>query len=548
MYSLRPLLTRHFRGLRFKTTLLLAGVVLLSTGLSAFFCAHAASKLTREQARSRIRDVAHALAVSAVRPMSLHDHEALLGRAEGLIPDDGILYVAFADPAGRVLAGAQQAGGHLSKLLFDHATMIPVAPLDQAITIEDQATGPRLDFTYPVFASAQAADHDEKRPVLGFVRIGLSLGEVESDLTRLRESAAWVAVLIAALMIPVGFAVVHGVAAPLNRLRRAAEAIAAGKLHQRVAISRRDEIGDLAASFNAMADDLSRSHDELVRLNSELEDRVQSRTFQLTEVNRRLQDEVAEKDDFLRAVSHDLSAPLRNVSGMISVMQSRKSQSLPREAGDLLKRIDASVRNELELIDELLELCRIRTRRESSQRVDLDKEVRAIAAQFEFDLQGKGLTVQIERPLPVVFAEKIRMRQLWQNLIDNAIKYTDPARIVPGADTPCIRISWVDRPNFHEFRVADCGIGIAPRDRDRVFYVFRRARDGFVAKTSGKGVGLANCKSIVQNYQGRIWIESNQPHGSVFCFTLCKDRLVPAPRGGEASETDPLTTEPIGAE
>src|SRR5438552_8086287 len=88
-------------------------------------------------------------------------------------------------------------------------------------------------------------------------------------------------------------------------------------------------------------------------------------------------------------------------------------------------------------------------------------------------------------------------------------------------------VDWCERGDMYEFRILDNGIGIESRDRDRVFYVFRRAKNGFVAKTPGKGVGLANCKSIVQNYNGRIWVEPHPDGGSIFCFTLAKARLAP---------------------
>lgn len=540
----QPLPWSKLSRLRFKATAVLSGVVLVVSGLSASLYIRVASRVIHEQAASHVREVSKTLAISSSGPMMADDRMALLEVAEELIRSEGLQYIAFADPVGRILAGAQQGQGQLSRLLYNDGVTIPIAPLDEPLSIENGDNGPRLDNTYPVFVPGEAASDDVPQHVVGYVRIGLSMADAEQNLNTLARQAVWIACLIAFLMVPLSYGLANRLASPLKRLSAASAALASGNLGHRVRLNRCDEIGDLARSFNAMADDLSRSHNALVSLNAELEDRVLARTFQLTEVNRRLQDAVAEKEDFVRAVSHDLSAPLRNVTGMIDLLRDRQAQGLSSTALDLLGRIRNNVTHGLEMIEELLDLSRIRSRRDAMQRVDLDAEVRSVAAQFEFDLQSKGIELSIESPLPVVWAERLRMRQLWQNLIDNAIKYTDTSRADAGRGRPRIRIWWNDQHDTLEFRVADNGIGIAPRDRERVFYVFRRAKDGFVARTAGKGVGLATCKSIVQNYNGRMWIEANPAGGSVFCFALAKDRLVPpAPGRGDEEKNAALRAE-----
>ncbi|MEE8170700.1 MAG: ATP-binding protein [Phycisphaerae bacterium] len=512
--------------LRFRATAVLCSAVLIATALSAVLYVRVSHRVVIDQARSRVRSVARTLAIAATRPMQTADRAGLLLVASELVPERGIRYVAFADPTGSVLAGAQQGAGHLSQILYDDAQTIPISQLDQPMLVTDLESRPRLDITYPIFApTSPTSPVDEIRPVIGYTRIGLSLSDMEQQLATVTNQAVGIATLISLLAIPLGFGLVHRLVQPLQQLQEATREIAAGRLNCRVPLIRRDEIGDLAAAFNSMADDLERSHEELLRHKAELEDRVLARTFQVTEMNRRLQEEIAEKEDFVRAVTHDLSAPLRNVTGMVSLLREKYGGPLPEEAADLLVRLDRSVRHELELIEQLLELSRIRSRRGEVVLVDLDALVRVIAEQLQCDLSDSNITIELVGRLPVVTAEKMRMRQLWQNLIDNAIKYTDPSAPHLKDVAPTIRISAVERRDSFEFRVADRGIGIEPRDQERVFYVFRRARDGFVARTDGKGVGLASCKSIVQSYDGRIWVEPNPGGGSVFCFTLAKHAL-----------------------
>ena len=147
---------------------------------------------------------------------------------------------------------------------------------------------------------------------------------------------------------------------------------------------------------------------------------------------------------------------------------------------------------------------------------------------FECDFQSRGIQFIVESPLPTLRCEKPRLRQLFQNLIDNAIKYMGDGkpdasagirvrRICVGADV---------RDDEVDFYVRDTGAGIDPEDQESIFYVFRRGRSAAVRSVAGKGVGLASVKSIVETYQGNIWVESEVGQGSTFRFTINGKYLV----------------------
>ena len=116
--------------------------------------------------------------------------------------------------------------------------------------------------------------------------------------------------------------------------------------------------------------------------------------------------------------------------------------------------------------------------------------------------------------LPVLTCERPRLRQVFQNLIDNAIKY------MGDRATKEIHVGCESRPSEIEFFVRDTGIGIDPEDLDKVFFVFRRGKNTQTANIAGKGVGLASVKSIIETYNGKIWVESKLGEGSVFRFTI----------------------------
>lgn len=344
----------------------------------------------------------------------------------------------------------------------------------------------------------------------------------------------WNAVM-AMVMFPVVLAFVHRIFEPIRTLVSAADRIAAGDMTARVAIHRPDAIGTLARSFNKMVQNLRRHQEalesanaRLAMANHDLEEKVRLRTAQLETANRRLNIEIAEKEDFLRAISHDLSAPLRNISGMAAMLLHKNSEAFDDEVVHRLQRIQKNVEVETSLISELLELSKIKTRRQRVETVDLNELVREVADVFEGDFVSRGIQFHVESPLPAVQCEKARLRQLFQNLIDNAVKYMGEGTAHPqrGHRMKEIRIGAAVREDEASFYVQDTGMGIDAEDKESIFYVFRRGRNAAVRSQPGKGVGLASVKSIVETFHGNIWVESEVGCGSTFRFTINGKHLV----------------------
>ena len=175
--------------------------------------------------------------------------------------------------------------------------------------------------------------------------------------------------------------------------------------------------------------------------------------------NKRLSSEIAEKEDFLRAVSHDLNAPLRNISGMATMLLMKSRDKFDDDIIHRLERIQKNVEAETDLIAELLELSRIKTRRQKMEPVDVNELVDDIGDVLENDLKSTRIDLIVDNALPVVQCEKARLRQVFQNLIDNAIKYMgDEAG--RRRSTSAARFALTET----EFYVRDTGIGIDPED------------------------------------------------------------------------------------
>ena len=151
-------------------------------------------------------------------------------------------------------------------------------------------------------------------------------------------------------------------------------------------------------------DALETANWQLAEANRDLEEKVLQRTAQLETANKRLSREIAEKEDFLRAVSHDLNAPLRNISGMATMLLMKNREKFDEDVIHRLERIQKNVEVETDLIAELLELSRIKTRRQKMEPVDIGAMVHELGEMFENDLRTQHIEFHIDTPLPVLCA------------------------------------------------------------------------------------------------------------------------------------------------
>src|SRR5688572_30030046 len=306
---------------------------------------------------------------------------------------------------------------------------------------------------------------------------------------------------IAALIVVVGALVAWWVSRrftkPLGEVTHAAEAMARGHLEQRVSVRRDDELGRLGRSFNAMAEQVSRSHHDL-------EAQVAQRTKALEETN-------AELESFSYSVSHDLRAPLRAIHGFARILVEDHSADVDPEAQRLLGIIDQNTRRMGQLIDDLLAFSRLGRQELEKRPVDMTELVSAVAEDVRRGDTNGGIDFKI-LPLPPAQGDRALLRQVWGNLLQNAAKFSRER------DRPHIEIGFRPDGNQTVYYVRDNGAGFDDRYTDKLFGVFQRLHreDEF----EGTGVGLAIVKRIVQRHGGRVWAESKLNEGATFYFTL----------------------------
>jgi len=163
-----------------------------------------------------------------------------------------------------------------------------------------------------------------------------------------------------------------------------------------------------------------------------------------------------------------------------------------------------------EMIDGLLVYSRIETQGGPLESVDLDGVVEAVRDDLEVQITESGAEVGIEE-LPTVMGDERQLRQVFQNLLSNAIEYS-------GDDPPRVQISAERNSSMWEISVRDEGIGIDPDEQARIFDVFQRLQSQ--NDHQGSGIGLALCERIVERHGGEIWVESEPGEGATFSFTL----------------------------
>jgi PAS domain S-box-containing protein len=243
---------------------------------------------------------------------------------------------------------------------------------------------------------------------------------------------------------------------------------------------------------------------EIERLNKELEQRVADRTAELGAANKEL-------EAFAYSVSHDLRAPLRHVSGFSSLLAARAGDGLDEKSRHYVERISASVSEMGELIDDLLAFSRAGRTELTIGHVDMEALVEEVLAPLLDETRDRSID-WVVAPLPAVYGDRALLRQVWANLLDNAVKYTrgrDPARIKVGAR---------EEDHADVFYVCDNGVGFDMEYAHKLFGVFQRLHGA--TEFEGTGIGLANVQRIVSRLGGRAWAEGRVDAGATFSFSL----------------------------
>ena len=282
---------------------------------------------------------------------------------------------------------------------------------------------------------------------------------------------------------------------PIHQLAKGAAEIGGGNLAYRIASHNKDEIGHLATEFNHMAGSIENMQAQLGQ-----------RAIQLEAANQEL-------EAFSYSISHDLRAPLRAMDGFSRILLEEYAPQLPAEAQRYLGLVRDNAQQMGHLIEDLLAFSRLSRQPLNKQTVAPAELVRQVLAELRAEQEGRKVEVTIG-DLPACEADPALLKQVWVNLLSNALKFT---RKREDAQHRNRCPSQIRQPECIYF-VKDNGVGFDMQYANKLFGVFQRLHRA--EEYEGTGVGLAIVQRIVHRHGGRIWAEAEVDKGATFYFTL----------------------------
>jgi signal transduction histidine kinase/DNA-binding LacI/PurR family transcriptional regulator len=242
---------------------------------------------------------------------------------------------------------------------------------------------------------------------------------------------------------------------------------------------------------------------------SRLLQQLLKRTQQLEAAN-------SELEAFSYSVSHDLRAPLRAIDGFSHILIDDYGAALPENAQNFLRRIQSNVKRMSDLINDLLAFSRIGRKALQVEDVDMNQLVQEVLDDFRADNEPKQVEIVVDA-LPACKADRSLLKQVWINLISNAIKYSSKR------ENPHINIRHITRYHSVVYLVKDNGVGFDMRYVDKLFGVFQRLHGE--DEYEGTGIGLAMVHHIIERHGGRVWADAELGNGATFYFTLGEQLL-----------------------
>ncbi len=280
---------------------------------------------------------------------------------------------------------------------------------------------------------------------------------------------------------------------PLLRVTSAAQKIADGDFAAGIfEAERKDEVGVLQRGFRKMTESLKQRSEQL---ENAMDDLKASNT---------------ELQHFAYIAAHDLQEPLRTITSYLDLLNKRLSGTLDEKSQKYINSASGGAQRMSNLIDALLSYARVTTRAKPMAATDCSVLMERIISDLKVRITESAGEVTYEK-LPTIVADDAQITQLFQNLIQNALKFK-------GEQPPKVHVS--ARPEGDEwlFLVRDNGIGLEMKFAERIFAIFQRLHTR--SSYTGTGIGLSVCKKIVERHHGRIWVESEPGQGASFYFTL----------------------------
>jgi hypothetical protein len=286
-----------------------------------------------------------------------------------------------------------------------------------------------------------------------------------------------------------------------------------GAIHQNnELIQTRDELRQLNERLEELVEErtkeLRKNEKKILAFNAELEQRVAERTAQLQAVNKEL-------ETFSYSVSHDLKAPLRAIDGFTGILIEKYQNKLGADGQRICNVIKNSAVQMSRLIENLLAFSRLNRTELHMSAIDMKTMANSIYYEYSLPEQRENISFTV-RDIPRAFGDPSLIRQVWANLISNAVKFSSKK------DHPEINIDCEADKNEIIYSISDNGAGFDMQYADKLFSVFQRLHNS--AEFEGTGIGLAIVSRIVNRHGGRVWAAGEPDKGAIFSFSLPRQK------------------------
>ena len=301
------------------------------------------------------------------------------------------------------------------------------------------------------------------------------------------------------MMMGLTIVIARNLSLPIRRLSKAVREVEKGDLSVRMPTTSSDEVGVLASAFNSMIR-------QVQNWNTTLSTQVKSRTAELEAKN-------VELERYTYTVSHDLKSPLITIKGFLGMLERDIIKGDAERVKNDMNHIHSAADKMNQLLDELLELSRVGKVVGIKEEVSLNDLANEALNLVAGQINKLGVQVEIAPDLPVIYVDRSRFVEVFQNIIDNAVKY------MGKQPEPHIEIGSRQKNGEDVYYVRDNGMGVEQRYHENIFGLFNKLDQS----SEGTGIGLAIVKRIIEVHGGNIWIESDgKDKGTIFYFTIAK--------------------------